>query len=163
MQGELLSLPFRGTFAGRVQGVDEHFGETVSCRRGAIARKQYPRMDLVYVESRPVTGFWKPRVAGTAGDESPFDLATDLEGTSKSQGSFHFLRGHVFRNSADVTRYVVALLALQERPWWWEPMWVIFKVHVFAWNTWALEDLHWCCNLYVFCVLCVFFVFLLSY
>ncbi len=94
----------RGTFRGVVQGCDASaaFGEAVSARRAAIARKLDVKLDLVYVESRPVVGYWSPRVQA-AQMQGPFDAATDLGGAVSSIGTYHFLHGFLFRCSADVT------------------------------------------------------------
>jgi hypothetical protein len=100
----------------------------------------------MYVETRPVVGFLMPRVS-TANHSGPFDQATDLDGSLVSVGTYHYLLGYCFRDSADVTRLVVDLMRQQERPWWFESAYVVFKVHVFVWNSARCEDMHWCCDL----------------
>ncbi len=78
---------------------------------------------------------------------SPFDDADGLERAADSVGCFHFLTGRLFRCPADATEYVVELLKLQESPWIWESQYVVFKVHIFVWNEFAKQDLHWICDL----------------
>jgi hypothetical protein len=142
---------FRGTFAGLVQAEDHAFGLCVVQRREAIARRQFPTTDLVYMEQLPVVGTWTYALA--SGDQtsevSPFESVGVVErGHKNSVGCYHYAWGHLFRSSADVTRYVMdEIVAKNEKPWLWEAKFLLAKVHVFVWNRFSREELHWCCDL----------------